>query len=163
LKKATIHTQFGKMTLRIFPDTAPRHVANFLDLAERGFYDGLTFHRIINGFMIQGGCPRGDGTGNGPRRLRAEFNDVRHEAGVLSMARAADPDSASCQFFICLDRCDFLDGQYTAFGRLDDEASMETLKKIGRVPVRDGGTGEISSPVQPVKIEKIVVAEEEEA
>jgi cyclophilin family peptidyl-prolyl cis-trans isomerase len=162
VKKATIHTRFGTMTLRFFPDKAPKHVENFLDLAAKGFYDGRTFHRIVDGFMIQGGCPKGDGTGNGPRRLPAEFNDTPHDLGVLSMARANDPNSASCQFFICLDRCDFLDGQYTAFGRLDDEDSVKTLKKIGKVKVRDAGTGEASSPVEPVKIDKVTVQEVEE-
>jgi len=157
VKQATIHTGFGTMTIRFLPDKAPRHVQNFLDLAGNGFYDGKTFHRIIDGFMIQGGCPRGDGTGNGPRRLKAEFNDVPHDVGVVSMARTSDPDSASCQFFICLARCDFLDRQYTVFGKLADAASVETLKKIGKVPVRDPGTGEKSSPIRPVTIEKIVV------
>ena len=109
--------------------------------------------------MIQGGCPRGDGTGNGPRRLRAEFNDKPHQLGTLSMARTNDPDSASCQFFICLDRCEFLDGKYTVFGELADESSIQTLKKIGAVKTRDPGTGEKSFPVKPVYIQKITVQE----
>ena len=155
MKQATLHTDFGTMTLRFFPEVAPKHVENFVGLAEQGFYDGLTFHRIIDGFMIQGGCPKGNGTGDGPNRLPAEFNDKLHELGTLSMARAADPDSASCQFFICLGRCDFLDGQYTAFGELADEASAETLKKIGKVEVHDAGTGEKSSPTSPVLISKV--------
>lgn len=159
MKQAIIHTDFGTMTLRFFPDVAPKHVENFLTLAEQGFYDDLAFHRIIDGFMIQGGCPRGDGTGSGPNQLPAEFNDKPHKLGTLSMARAADPDSASCQFFICLDRCDFLDGQYTAFGELTDDASAETLQKIGKIEVRDGGAGEKSSPVKPVKINKVAVEE----
>ncbi len=163
MKQATIHTKFGTMTLRFFEDRAPKHVANFLDLAEKGFYDGLAFHRIIDGFMIQGGCPKGNGTGNGPRRLPAEFNDTPHDLGILSMARSSDPNSASCQFFICLDRCDFLDGKYTAFGALVDDASRETLKKIGAVPVRDNGYGEPSSPVERVQIDRIVVEEVAEA
>ncbi|MEP0843044.1 MAG: peptidylprolyl isomerase, partial [Phycisphaerae bacterium] len=86
VKQATLQTDYGDMTLRFFPDVAPRHVENFLDLAQGGFYDGLTFHRIIQGFMIQGGCPYGTGTGNGPRRLPAEFNDRPHQVGTLSMA-----------------------------------------------------------------------------
>lgn len=159
MKQATFHTDFGTMTARFFPELAPQHVENFISLAESGFYDGRTFHRIIKGFMIQGGCPKGDGTGNGPRRLKAEFNDKPHEKGILSMARTNDPNSASCQFFICLDRCDFLDGQYTVFGELADDASLETLTRIGDVPVRDGGYGEKSTPVQPVKINKITVTE----
>jgi cyclophilin family peptidyl-prolyl cis-trans isomerase len=158
-KQATIHTDFGTMTARFFDDVAPQHVDNFLSLAEEGFYDDLGFHRIIKDFMIQGGCPRGDGTGDGPRRLPAEFNNRPHEIGTLSMARAQDPNSASCQFFVCLARCDFLDGQYTVFGELVDDASRETLAKIGNVPCRDPGTGEVSAPVAPVKINKVTVEE----
>ena len=163
MKQATIHTDFGTMTLQFFPDVAPKHIENFLALAEDGFYDNLAFHRVIDGFMIQGGCPRGDGTGDGPRRLPAEFSDRPHEFGTLSMARSADPDSASCQFFICLDRSDFLDGQYTAFGQIADEPSAETLKKIGKVPTQDGGSGEKSSPVEPVKIVKVTVEDAPES
>ncbi len=156
MKQATIETDFGNMTLRFFPDVAPQHVENFLELAQKGFYNDKTFHRIIRDFMIQGGCPKGDGTGNGPRRVKAEFNDRPHEVGTLSMARAQNPDSASCQFFICLKRCAFLDGQYTVFGELADDASRETLRKIGDVET----TGpEKSSPVQPVKINKVTVQE----
>ena len=154
----TIHTDFGDMTLSLLPDKAPKHVANFVELASAGFYDGKTFHRIVEGFMIQGGCPKGNGTGSGPRKLPAEFNDTPHTRGTLSMARSADPNSASCQFFICLDDANFLDGQYTAFGRLADEASLETLDKIGALPTRDAGTGEKSSPVKPVKINGMSVA-----
>src|SRR5262245_45418098 len=129
MKQATFHTDFGTMTAHFFPDVAPQHVENFLSLAESGFYDNRTFHRIVKGFMIQGGCPKGDGTGNGPRRLPAEFNDKPHVVGTLSMARTNDPNSASCQFFICLARADFLDGQYTVFGELVDDASRQTLQK----------------------------------
>lgn len=159
MKQATIETDFGDMTLRFFPDVAPKHVDNFVQLAEKGFYDGLGFHRIIKGFMIQGGCPKGDGTGNGPNRLPAEFNSRPHTLGTLSMARAQNPNSASCQFFICLDRCDFLDGQYTVFGELADDASKETLKKIGNVAVQDSGMGENSAPTKPVKMKKVTVTE----
>ncbi|MCP4250890.1 MAG: peptidylprolyl isomerase [bacterium] len=147
------------MTLSFLPDKAPKHVENFVDLAKSGFYDGLAFHRIIDGFMIQGGCPRGDGTGDGPRRLQAEFNDTPHVLGTLSMARSNDPNSASCQFFICLGDAGFLDGQYSAFGQIADDDSLETLKKLGKVEVRDAGGGENSSPVEPVKINKMTVAE----
>ena len=159
MKTVTIHTDFGDMNLEFFPDKAPDHVANFIELAETGFYDGRKFHRIIDGFMIQGGCPRGDGMGNGPRRLKAEVNDTPHVLGTLSMARAADPNSASCQFFICLDDADFLNGQYTAFGRIADDASLEVLKKIGQVPVTDSGTGEKSTPVKDVIIKRVTVQE----
>ena len=156
-KQVTIHTDFGDMTLEFFPDKAPDHVANFVDLAETGFYDGKTFHRIVDGFMIQGGCPKGTGTGDGPRRLKAEFNDTPHVKGVLSMARAADPNSASCQFFICLADATFLDRQCTAFGRVTDDAGLETLTKIGKVETRDPGTGEKSQPVEKVLINKMTV------
>lgn len=159
MKQVTIHTNLGDMSLTFLPDKAPQHVENFVDLAESGFYNGLKFHRIIDGFMIQGGCPRGDGTGDGPRRLQAEFNDTPHVLGTLSMARANDPDSASCQFFICLDDARFLDGQYSAFGRIADDASQETLKKIGKVSTRDPGTGEQSEPLEPVTIESMTVTE----
>jgi cyclophilin family peptidyl-prolyl cis-trans isomerase len=159
VKQATIHTDFGTMTARFFPDVAPKHVENFISLSENGFYDDLGFHRIIDGFMIQGGCPRGDGTGDGPNRLPAEFSDKPHKQGTLSMARAQDPNSASCQFFICLDRCDFLDGNYTVFGELVDDESIETLKKIGKVETTDSGMGEKSAPVKPVKINKVTVEE----
>jgi len=157
MKQVTIHTAFGDMTLSLLPDKAPNHVANFVELAESGFYDGGRFHRVVDGFMIQGGCPRGDGTGNGPRRLNAEFNDTPHVLGTLSMARTADPNSASCQFFICLDDASFLNGQYTAFGQIADDDSLKTLRKIGQVPTRDAGTGEKSSPVDPVKISSMSV------
>ena len=159
MKQVTVKTDFGDMNLTFLPDKAPGHVENFIELAESGFYNGLMFHRIIDGFMIQGGCPKGDGTGSGPRQLKAEFNDTPHVLGTLSMARAQDPNSASCQFFICLDDAGFLDGQYTAFGRIADDASLETLKKIGKVPVKDPGTGEASSPVDPVNINEMVVTD----
>lgn len=159
MKQVTIHTDFGAMTLEFFPEKAPNHVSNFIDLAESGFYDGKTFHRIVDGFMIQGGCPKGTGTGDGPRRLKAEFNDTPHVEGVLSMARAQDPNSASCQFFICLDDARFLDGKYTAFGRITDDAGLATLRKIGKVPTRDPGSGEKSQPRQRVVIQKMTVQE----
>ena len=157
MKQVTIKTDFGDMDLTFLPDKAPGHVENFIGLAESGFYDGLTFHRIMDGFMIQGGCPKGTGTGSGPRQLKAEFNDTPHVLGTLSMARSQDPNSASCQFFICLDGAASLNGQYTAFGRIANDASLETLKKIGKVAVKDPGTGENSSPVDPVKINQVVV------
>jgi cyclophilin family peptidyl-prolyl cis-trans isomerase len=147
------------MNLTFFPDKAPNHVENFVELAESGFYDGKTFHRIVNGFMIQGGCPKGNGTGDGPRRLTAEFNDTPHVLGTLSMARSSNPNSASCQFFICLDDASFLDGQYSAFGRIADDASIAVLNKIGKVRTRDPGSGEKSQPIEAVKIEKMTVAE----
>ena len=141
MKQVTIQTNHGNMNLTFFPDKAPKHVENFVELAESGFYDGKTFHRIVDGFMIQGGCPKGNGTGNGPRRLQAEFNDTPHLLGTLSMARTNDPNSASCQFFICLGDASFLNGQYSAFGKIADDESAAVLKKIGKVKTRDPGTG----------------------
>ena len=163
MKQVTIHTDFGTMTARFFPDVAPQHVDNFLSLAEDGFYDGVTFHRIVADFMIQGGCPLGTGTGNGPRTLPAEFNDKPHGVGTLSMARSQDPNSASCQFFVCLARCDFLDGQYTVFGELADDDSRATLEKIGKVETKDSGTGEKSTPIETVTINKVTVEEVDDA
>lgn len=111
-------TSEGEITLELWNDVAPGHAENFLKLVDDGFYDGLSFHRIIPGFMIQGGCPNGTGTGGPGWQIKAEFNGREHQPGVLSMARSADPDSAGSQFFICLTRenCRHLDGQYTAFG-----------------------------------------------
>lgn len=159
MKQVTIHTDHGDLALTFLPDKAPKHVENFIGLAESGFYDGLTFHRIVADFMIQGGCPKGTGTGDGPRTLKAEFNDTPHVCGTLSMARSQNPDSASCQFFICLDDSGVLDGQYSAFGMIADDASMATLTKIGKLPTRDPGTGEQSQPLKPVTINKMTVAE----
>ncbi len=124
---AVISTRLGEIELEFFPDKAPGHVKNFLDLARKGFYDGTTFHRVIPGFMIQGGDPNTKdlnaprarhGTGGPGYTIKAEFNDTPHKRGVLSMARAQDPDSAGCQFFICVKDSNFLDRQYTAFGRV---------------------------------------------
>lgn len=148
---AVLETAAGTMKFEFFPDKAPGHVKNFIDLAEKGFYDGTVFHRVIPGFMIQGGCPEGTGRGGPGYQIRAEFNDTPHVRGVLSMARAQDPDSAGSQFFVCHGDARFLDGQYTAFGRLID--GEETLDAIANAPCRPGGEG--STPVEPVVIEKV--------
>jgi peptidyl-prolyl cis-trans isomerase B (cyclophilin B) len=138
-KRAVIHTKFGDITLKFFPDVAPNHVSNFLDLAEKGFYNGTTFHRVIPGFMVQGGDPNSKdpdktkhGTGGPGYRIKAEFNKKSHERGTLSMARSADPDSAGSQFFICVADAPFLDGQYTVFGEV--EKGMEVADKIVSQP-----------------------------
>ena len=133
--RATIETNHGTITVELWDDVAPNHVKNFLDLGNDGFYDGLTFHRIIPGFVIQGGCPKGDGTGGPGHNVAAEFNDRSHEKGVLSMARSGDPDSAGSQFFICLGRehCQHLDGEYTAFGAVVD--GVDAVDSIAVVPV----------------------------
>jgi peptidyl-prolyl cis-trans isomerase B (cyclophilin B) len=124
---AIIETKFGEIELEFLSDKAPGHVKNFLDLARKGFYDGTTFHRVIPQFMIQGGDPNTrdaagsrdrHGTGGPGYTIKGEFNDTPHRRGVLSMARAQSPDSAGCQFFICVADSHFLDRQYTAFGRV---------------------------------------------
>ena len=124
-------TNQGDMEMEFWPDVAPNHVRNFLDLCYTGFYDGKIFHRVIPGFMIQGGDPTGTGTGSGPRMLKAEFNNKKHVAGVLSMARSADPNSASCQFFIMHKASPSLDNQYSAFGQL--VSGQEVVDKIVNV------------------------------
>jgi peptidyl-prolyl cis-trans isomerase B (cyclophilin B) len=125
--RATIETRLGSMEIEFMPDKAPGHVKNFLDLARKGFYDGTTFHRVIPGFMIQGGDPNTKdakasrdrhGTGGPGYQIKAEFNDVSHKRGVVSMARSSDPNSAGSQFFIVVKDSVFLDRQYTAFGRV---------------------------------------------
>lgn len=150
---ATLDTTAGSMKLEFFPDKAPGHVENFLKLAEKGFYDGTVFHRTIAGFMIQGGCPEGSGTGGPGYKIKAEFNDTPHVRGILSMARSSDPNSAGSQFFICHGDARFLDKQYTAFGKLVD--GDDTLEKIATAPTVRGG--ENSKPVKPVKINKVTV------
>ena len=118
----------GKVTIAMLPEKAPGHVAQIKKLARDGFYDGLTFHRVIDGFMAQGGCPEGTGTGGAGEHLKAEFNDVSHQRGVCSMARAQNPDSASSQFFICFGDASFLDSQYTVWGQVVD--GMENVDAI---------------------------------
>ena len=123
-----METDEGNISIELFPDVAPNTVANFKALAAKGYYDGLSFHRVIPGFMAQGGCPRGDGTGGPGYKVKAEFNDIKHERGVISMARAADPDSAGSQFFICFDAHPHLDRQYTAFGKVTE--GMDVVDRI---------------------------------
>ena len=156
---AVIDTGEGAMTIEFLSDKAPGHVDNFVKLAEDGFYDGTVFHRVIDGFMIQGGCPRGDGTGGPGYKIKAEFNDVHHERGIVSMARSGDPDSAGSQFFICHGDAAFLDGQYTAFGRLVD--GDDTLEKIAKAKTTGGGGGEKSKPVAPVTVKKVTIVRKE--
>jgi peptidyl-prolyl cis-trans isomerase B (cyclophilin B) len=142
--RAIIETKFGEIELDFLSDKAPGHVKNFVDLAKKGFYDGSTFHRVIPGFMIQGGDPntkdpklsRGQhGTGGPGYNIKAEFNDTAHKRGVLSMARSNDPDSAGSQFFICVADASFLDGKYTAFGKV--VRGMEVADQVVGSP-RDG-------------------------
>ena len=150
--EVTLETSAGPIRLALDSTSAPGHVRNLVALAESGYYDGGCFHRIIKGFMIQGGCPQGTGTGGPGYTIPAEFNRTQHEPGVLSMARTSDPNSAGSQFFICLERVPHLDNQYTAFGRTADAASLEVVKAIG--VVRTGGG---DRPVEPVTIKKVTV------
>jgi peptidyl-prolyl cis-trans isomerase B (cyclophilin B) len=151
--EVTLDTTLGAIRLQLDPAAAPGHVRNRVALAESGFYDGGCFHRIIKGFMIQGGCPEGTGTGGPGYTIKAEFNRNPHEPGVLSMARTNDPNSAGSQFFICLEKVPHLDRQYTAFGRTADAASLDVVKAIGAV--RTGGQ---DRPVEPVVIKKATVS-----
>jgi cyclophilin family peptidyl-prolyl cis-trans isomerase len=150
-----IETDFGTMKLELFRDVAPIHVDSMLSRIREGFYDGLTFHRIIEGFVIQGGDPRGNGTGNAGYYLPAEFSDLSHVEGTLSMARSADPNSASCQFFICLGRLQHLDGQYTIFGHLME--GYDVLHKIA--DVKKAGPRD-SKPLEPVFIRRMTILTE---
>ena len=134
---ATIETDHGTIEVELWNDVAPAHVENFQALARKGFYDGTGFHRVIPGFVIQGGCPTGDGTGGPGWRVKAEFNDRRHVKGVLSMARSAHPDSAGSQFFICLGDAPHLDGNYTAFGKV-----MKGLEVVDRIAAVQTGAGD---------------------
>lgn len=149
-----LDTSMGKITLDLLGTLAPGHVKNLLGLAKIGYYDGLVFHRIIKGFMIQGGCPEGTGTGGPGYTINAEFNATSHEPGVLSMARTSDPNSAGSQFFICLEKVPHLDRQYTAFGKTADADSLAVVKKIGMVQ-----TGAQDRPAKPVTISKATVVE----
>ncbi len=148
-----LDTTKGPIRLSFLPEVAPGHVKNFIALAKIGFYDNLTFHRVIAGFMIQGGCPQGTGTGDGGYKIKAEFNKTPHVAGVLSMARSNDPDSAGTQFFICLGAHTHLDGSYTAFGKTADDESLKTVKAIGAVKTAG------DRPTEKVSIKKATVKE----
>jgi peptidyl-prolyl cis-trans isomerase B (cyclophilin B) len=159
---AILETNQGNVVIEFFPNDAPNHVENFINLSLTGFYDGTLFHRIIPGFMIQGGDPNtidGDpntwGTGGPSRSIDAEFNSIKHERGIVSMARSADPNSAGSQFFIVDKASNFLDEQYTVFGRIVTDESFQTLDKIAGVT-----TGTSDRPIDPdqVKITKVSIA-----
>jgi len=128
--RARITTEHGDILFTFFPDDAPQHVAAFMKLADEGFYDGLLFHRVEPGFVVQGGDPRGDGTGGPGYNLKAEFNARPHLRGTVAMARSSQSDSAGSQFYICLGDARFLDGQYTVFGQMSD--GFEALDAIRR-------------------------------
>jgi len=160
---AVISTGYGDIKIAFWPEVAPKTVENFKKLAKEGFYDNTAFHRIIKGFMIQGGCPNTKpgatgmpGTGNPGYQVKAEFNKKSHQRGVISMARSAHPDSAGCQFFICDGDASFLDGQYTAFGQMI--AGDEVLTQLANVPCGYGmGGREKSSPVERVEVKSIKI------
>ena len=142
-----LETTQGPVVIETRPDLAPNHVARIKQLVREGFYDGVVFHRVIEGFMAQTGCPHGTGTGGSGQKLQAEFNREPHVRGTVSMARAQDPNSADSQFFICFDDARFLDGQYTAWGKVIE--GMENVDKIKR-----------GEPVQnPDKIVKATIPE----
>src|SRR5437667_12430905 len=158
---AVIKTNEGEMVIEFSSDAAPKTVENFKKLARSGFYDGTTFHRIVKGFMIQGGDPNSKdpakensyGQGGPGYKIKAEFNDHPHQRGVISMAREPDPDSAGSQFFICLGPVHRLDHQYTTFGKLIK--GDDVLDKIGDTPVTKSRMGEMSKPTKRIVINRI--------
>jgi peptidyl-prolyl cis-trans isomerase B (cyclophilin B) len=160
---ALINTCHGQMVVEFWSDVAPGHVENFKKLAKQGFYDGTAFHRIVKGFMIQGGDPLTKdaanedrwGTGGPGYKIKQEFNDRRHVRGVLSAARSQDPDSAGCQFFICLADARFLDRQYTAFGTLI--GGDDVLEAIGSVETTFAGGREKSRPTRRMSVESVQI------
>ena len=164
---AVISTTEGDMVVRFWEDVAPKTVENFKKLAKEGFYDGTAFHRIVKGFMIQGGDPlsKSDnemvGTGGPGYKIKAEFNDKPHVRGVLSMARSQHPDSAGSQFFICLADARFLDKQYTAFGQV--VKGDDILGKIGETPTTRSGGGENSKPTKRIGVNSVRIVPEAEA
>src|SRR4051812_31391562 len=166
---AIIKTSAGEMTVEFWPDVAPKTVENFKTLAKKGFYDGTAFHRIVKGFMIQGGDPLTKdpsaqgrwGTGDPGYKIDAEFNDRPHVRGVLSMARSQDPNSAGSQFFICLGDASFLNGKYTAFGKVIK--GDDVLGKLGDMETAMSGGGEKSRPVQRQGVESIKIVPADQA
>ncbi|MBI5119406.1 MAG: peptidylprolyl isomerase [Rhodospirillales bacterium] len=145
-----LDTKDGRIVIEMRPDLAPGHVARIKELVRQKFYDGLTFHRVIAGFMAQGGDPNGDGTGGSGRKMRAEFSRERHVRGTVSMARSADPDSADAQFFICFTQtgCQSLDGQYTIWGRVVEGIEfVDMIKKGNR-----NANGAVDNPDRIVKM-----------
>ena len=160
---AVLKTNDGEMVVEFWPEVTPRTVENFKKLARQGFYDGTAFHRIMKGFMIQGGDPNTKdpskessyGTGGPGYKIPAEFNDRPHVRGVLSMARSADPNSAGSQFFICLGTASSLDHKYTAFGKVIK--GLDVLDKIGETPVTRSAMGEQSKPINRVTLESVKI------
>ena len=150
-----LRTNRGDILVEFYPDVAPNHVRNFLDLSFTGFYNGLTFHRVMPGFMIQGGDPDGTGSGGGPRKLKAEFSQKKHVRGVLSMARSQSPDSASSQFFIMQAENSGLDGKYSVFGQV--VAGMDTVDRIVNAPGTPIPGAGGNRPTNPQIIDRAIV------
>ncbi len=140
---------YGRVVIELLPDVAPNHVKRIKELTREGFYNGLKFHRVIDGFMAQTGDPLGNGTGGSGTKLKAEFNSTPHVRGTVSMARAQDPNSADSQFFICFDDANFLDGQYTVFGKVIE--GMEYVDMIKKGDARMNGT--VTNPDIIVKMQ----------
>ena len=141
----------GEVIIEMLPNVAPKHVARITELVKSGFYNGLSFHRVIDGFMAQTGCPRGDGTGGSGTKIPAEFSSETFSRGAVGMARASDINSADSQFFICFDDCSFLDGKYTLWGRV--VSGMEFVDKIKRGD--DMNNGHVENPDKIIMMEMI--------
>ncbi len=151
----------SQIQIELYPDKAPNTVNNFISLVNSGFYDGLTFHRIIDGFMVQGGDPDGTGSGGPGYQIKGEFtangfkgNDIKHVAGVLSMARSRSNDSAGSQFFLMVGTADWLDGQYAAFGKVVDDKSLDVCMKLGKVKTSGDPT---NAPIDPPVMKSVTV------
>ncbi|KAI4453940.1 peptidyl-prolyl cis-trans isomerase-related [Holotrichia oblita] len=163
--KVQVEMESGeKFVIELYPEYAPETVDNFVALVKEGFYDGLTFHRIVDGFMAQGGDPEGTGMGGSSKNIKGEFssngyekNTLSHTRGVISMARSGDPNSASSQFFIVFDDASFLDGDYAAFGKVIE--GMEAVDNFLKVERTMGSDGAVSKPVNPVVMKKVTIAE----
>ena len=152
--------------ITLYPDKAPITCENFENLVSKGFYNGLTFHRVIDDFMAQGGDPTGTGAGGSGQTIKGEFstngvdNDLSHQRGIVSMARSGDPDSASCQFFICYEDCSFLDGSYAAFGEVTQ--GMEVVDNFLNVQRVMSATGELSVPTSPITMQEVKMLDPDE-
>ncbi len=151
-----LDTKDGRVVIQLHPEQAPKTVARIKELTRQGFYDGIVFHRVMEGFMAQTGDPTGTGSGGSGKNLKAEFNKAKHVRGTVSMARAGDPDSADSQFFICFDTASSLDGQYTAFGNVI--SGMEVVDKIKKAD-RNDPSGTVSNPDRIIKMQIAADAE----
>ena len=148
--RVKMETTKGLIELDLYPEYAPRTVNNFVFLVQQGYYDGVSFHRVIDNFVIQGGSPDGSPAGNAGYTIPAEFSNVKHMPGTLAMARGGDPNSASCQFYICLTQLEDLDGKYTIFGQTVE--GMDVVLKIGKAPTKEG----TESPLEPITMIRLL-------